>query len=213
MLYYWIPLVLLGVYLPLIALTVIQPLRLSTQLLKQLHLGSWVILLVLFIGFISLNISPRGQWTELILAGITWLSGAAYALCLPSQTRWFTWFYFKVWLAYPAILAGAFLLDAIFFVLVSIPVQALVPQPQSHSTSVGALRGVGGLLAPPQLSLVTPWGLLFELHRGSTQVEPIILTNLNQFDSLRILPYSPPDTIVVWLSRKGHQDTLRFIKL
>ncbi|MCC3157032.1 hypothetical protein LJ737_07270 [Hymenobacter sp. 15J16-1T3B] len=145
-------------------LTQLPSINARPQLLRWIHLSGWGLALLQLLAFRVARLSLRGQWADALPFVAAWLAASIYFL-LRRQLGWAGKLYFGGWFVYPAALAGAYLLDRVFFALVSVPVFALLAQPVEYSDARCAIRRSGGLLSAIQRELITPVGPL-EQHQG-----------------------------------------------
>ncbi|MBX0289847.1 hypothetical protein K3G63_05320 [Hymenobacter sp. HSC-4F20] len=169
-------------------------------------MGGWGLSLLQLIVFEIFNISLRGQWADAVPFGVAWLAGGSYFALHRRQLNTIGKLYFGGWFLYPGLLTVAYLLDRIFFVLVSLPILVFLPNTEFYSGSACSLRAATkGFLAPPQVALVTPIGPL-EKHYGTVSRDELGLNNLADITQATIIPGSSSDTISVKvISSKGKQ--------
>lgn len=202
----------LGFYLLTFGLTRLPLHAQRPELFKQLHLGGWCLVLVQLFIMADFRVSLRGQWLDVVPFTVAWLAAGAHFLLHRQRLGWVSKMYFGGWFAYPAALVGAYLLDRIFFVLVSVPIIGFLPTQEFYTGPTCAIRSdAGGLLAPPRVILLTPVGPLLEKHYGSTQNFEPTIEELGRITTARLLPtqdgYSIP---VVVTGPRGNQMTLNF---
>jgi len=108
-------------------------------------------------------------------------------------------------------MAGAFLLDRIFFFVVSVPVFALLPQTDMYRQGEYTFRSASTPLGPPRVALVTTYAGIFERHNGtSIDLEAAQFTALDSAVTLQILPSPHPDTTTVLVPTQSRQFEARF---
>ncbi|WP_400190808.1 hypothetical protein [Hymenobacter sp. B81] len=208
-----IPACLLASYPPMLLTARFWPKHQSPRLLKWVHLGGWGLVLLQIGAMGTWRLSLRGQWLDMLPFGLAWLAAGSYFALRRRQMGWAGKFYFGGWFAYPAALVGAYLLDRIFFVLVSIPIILFIPDQELYSGPQCAIRsGSGGFLAPPRLDLVTPFGPLLEKHRGFVQRNEANLAAIKTISAAQVLTTPASDTTAVMLiGPTGRRHILYFL--
>lgn len=158
------------------------------------------------------RVSLRGQWLDAVPFAIVWLAAGALFLRQRTHLNWLQKLYFGGWFWYPAALVGAYLLDRIFFVLVSLPVVVFLPVQEYYAGPECAIRAeAGGLLAPPRVVLLTPVGPLLEKHHGATATFEPAIEELGSIAAARLLPTPDRHVIPVLVTGpRGNQMTLDF---
>ncbi len=108
-------------------------------------------------------------------------------------------------------MAGAFLLDRIFFLVISAPVFALLPQTDMYRQGEYTFRSANTPLGPPRVALVTTCAGIFERHNGtSVDLEAAQFTALDSAVTLHILLSPHPDTTTVLISTQSRQFKAQF---
>jgi hypothetical protein len=183
------------------------------QLLRWIHLGGWGLSLLQLLVFARAGVSLRGQWPDALPFAGAWLAAAGYFLLRRRQLGWAGKFYFGGWFAYPAALAGAYLADRIFFVLVAAPVLVFLPNGVLYEGPECSLRSAaGGLLAPARVALLTPVGWLLEKQHGTIPDEALRTDSIGAITAAQLLPAQHPDTTVVLLSGSKGQSRVQFTR-
>ena len=202
---------LVGFYVCVAGLTRTQLLRQKPQLLRLVHWSSWGLLLLLVTVYLIGRISLRGQWLEILPVAVAWVAAGSYFLLRRKQMGWAGKLYFGSWFSYPLLMAGAFLLDRIFFFVVSAPVFTLLPQNDIYRHGVYTFRSANTPLGPPRVALITACAGLFERHNGtSVDLEAAQFTALDSAVPIQVLPSPHPDTTTVLISTQSRQLEARF---
>ncbi|GAB2942616.1 hypothetical protein GCM10027048_04050 [Hymenobacter coalescens] len=197
-----IPVALLGFVALMFGLAKFKPIQQKPQLLKWIHLGGWGFTLLLFAVYVGFRVSLRGQWADVVPFGIAWLAAGSYFLLRRRQLGWAGKLYFGSWFLYPAALAGAYLLDRIFFALVSLPVLAFIPHTSYYTGPECSIRdATGGFLGARRITLLTPKGFVLEKHHGVIQPPDELGSYTPDSVTLaRTVPSSSSDSVAVMLS-------------
>lgn len=141
------------------------------------------------------------------------MAAGSYFLLRRKQMNWAGKLYFGSWFSYPLLLAGAFLLDRIFFFVVSAPVFALLPQTDMYQHGDYTLRSANTPLGPPRVALVTTFAGVLERHNGtSVDLEAAEFTALDSAVTMHILPSPHPDTTTVLILTQSRQFEARFVQ-
>ncbi|AHJ97601.1 hypothetical protein Hsw_2006 [Hymenobacter swuensis DY53] len=206
-----ISLFLVGFYGCVAGLTRIRLLRQKPQLLRLVHWSSWGFSLLLAAVYAGGKISLRGQWFEILPVAVALVAAGSYFLLRRKQMGWAGKLYFGTCTYYPILLAGAFLFDRIFFLVVSAPVFALLPQTDMYRHSAYTFRSASTPLGPPRVALVTACAGLFERHNGTcVDLEAAQFTALDSAVAIQLLPSPHRDTTIVLISTQSRQFKTQF---
>lgn len=205
---------LLVFYLLVTCIVKFKPFNAKPELLLWIHQSSLGLALLLLTAYAALGISLRGSWLDALPFGLAWLAAAGYFALRRQQLGWPGKLYFGSWFVWPAALGVAYLLDGIFFALVSAPVFGMLPTPVIYYAPECTIRQAsGGLLSAPKAELLTPLGLLLERHQGTAprDCEPSDgeAECFQNVLSARVQPSpSPGSTIVLISTAQGQYQVL-----
>jgi hypothetical protein len=177
---------------------------------KRLIYGHIVLLLLLLIDLfliITFKSSFRSVWVDrLIVIGFL-VTGVVIFVRYRKWLRWWGKVYFGFFLMYPLVAALSFLIDRIFFVLLTGPLVTTFLLPEIYfSDATYEIRKQGGMMASQKLILIKKdWFTETEVGRAEEELDRINCQNFK-------IVANSDTSIVTSVQQNGNSKVLNFWK-